>query len=206
MNEQMSIEKPIAEACLRNQTPIVETLAKIFINPMNILELGSGTGQHAVAIAGRLPKVIWQPTDLPDCLPGINAWRTDAGLANVLEPVALDVNLSPWPVQGPFDGVFTANTLHYVGWSTVLALLAGVSNQLKVDGIFCVYGPFNEDGQYTSDGNRRLDQWLKGRDPDSGIKDLARVTESAAAVGLVFEEQITMPANNRILRFLRGDF
>lgn len=199
----MSANKPIAEACLRNQQPIADTLAKVFVNPANILELGSGTGQHAVAVAERLPHLTWQPTDLPDCLPGINAWREDAGLTNILQPVALDVTQSPWPVSGPFDGVFTANTVHFVGWKIVSAMFAGVSSHLKVDGIFCIYGPFNLDGEYTSEGNMRLDQWLKGRDPDSGIKDLSSVRERAAEVGLIFEDKFTMPANNMMLRFTR---
>jgi hypothetical protein len=205
MPELMPENKPVAEACLRNQAPIADTLAKIFVNPMRVLELGSGTGQHAVAIANKIPHISWQPTDLAACLPGINAWRADAGLSNVLEPVALDVCHSQWPVCGPYDGIFTANTVHFVSWSAVRSMLAGVSRQLDSGGIFCVYGPFNVNGEYTSEGNQRLDLWLKTRDPESGIKDLQMVTDQAAAEDLVFEEMIAMPANNLMLKFVKAD-
>ncbi len=201
----MPENKPVAEACLRNQTPIAETLASIFVNPMRILELGSGTGQHAVAIAEKLPHLSWQPTDLAACLPGINAWRSDAGLANVLEPIALDVRESDWPVAGSFDGIFTANTIHFISWSAVSCMLTGVSRLLGNRGIFCVYGPFNINGEYTSEGNLKLDHWLKSRDPESGIKDLQVVADHAADLGLVFEETVAMPANNLMLKFIKAD-
>ncbi len=198
------MEKPIAEACLRNQEPIAATLEQLLRQPAMVLELGSGTGQHAVYVARRLPYLTWQPTELSEALPGIRAWLADENLTNVLPPLALDVRAGEWPVAGPYDVVFTANTLHFVGWSVVAALFAGVEKVLRPGGLFCAYGPFNEDQRYTSEGNRQLDLWLKSRDPDSGIKDRQDVTARAAGHGLVFEQDMAMPANNRMLVFRRS--
>ncbi len=199
------MEKPIAEACLRNQEPIAAALEQLLTQPARVLELGSGTGQHAVYVGRRLPHLTWQPTELPEALPGIRAWLADSGLTNVLAPLALDVRAREWPVTGPFDAVFTANTLHFVGWAVVEALFAGVEKVLRGGGIFCAYGPFNEDQQYTSEGNRQLDLWLQSRDPDSGIKDRQDIMDRAAEYGLIFEQDVAMPANNRILVFRRSE-
>lgn len=197
------MEKPVAEACLRNQEPIARVLRELLTEPAQVLEIGSGTGQHAVYLARAMPWLHWQPSELPGQLDGIRAWRDDAGLPNLAEPVALDMSQWPWPVAGPFDAVFTANTVHFVGWPLVDALLAGTARVLRPGGQFCVYGPFNENGRFTSPGNEALDHWLKQRDPDSGIKDRQDVVERAAAVGLVFQQEFAMPANNRILVFER---
>jgi cyclopropane fatty-acyl-phospholipid synthase-like methyltransferase len=198
------MNKPVAEACLRNQAPIAEALKDIFNRPGQVLEIGSGTGQHAVYIARELSHVMWQPTDVEGTLAGINAWRLEAGLSNVLTPVALDVLQPDWPVKGPYDGVFTANTIHFISWDAVRAMFAGVAGVLKQQGAFCIYGPFNRDGHYTSDGNRHLDAWLKSRDPASGIKDIHAVIECATEYDLLFSEEKQLPANNLLLRFQRA--
>ncbi len=197
------MEKPVAPACLRNQEPIAQTLAGILTEPARVLEIGSGTGQHAVYIARALPHLIWQPTELEPALAGIRAWRADAGLENVLEPLVLDVSQDHWPRE-PYDAVFTANTVHFIGWRPVRCMFEGVARVLREGGRFCVYGPFNYDGQYTSEGNRELDAWLKSRDPVSGIKDIAEVTRLAASLGLVLQQDLAMPANNRLLVFAKG--
>ena len=195
------MDKPVSEACLRNQEPIAEALARILTEPATVLEIGSGTGQHAVHIGRRLPHLLWQPSDLAECLPGIHAWLQEAGLANVLNPVVLDVRQQPWLLGHEFDAVFTANTIHFVGWRSVESLLRGTAGVLRAGGLFCVYGPFNYGGQYTSEGNRQLDLWLKGRDPDSGIKDIEEVRVRAEALGLLLQQDLAMPANNRLLVF-----
>ena len=198
------MDKPVAEACLRNQEPIAQALAQILTEPARVLEIGSGTGQHAVYIGRALPHLLWQPSELAEFLPGIHAWLRDAGLSNVLNPIVLDVRQRPWQLGQEFDAVFTANTVHFVGWRTVESLLAGTAEVLRENGLFCVYGPFNYDGQYTSEGNRNLDLWLKSRDPDSGIKDIEAVKQRAAALGLIFQQDIAMPANNRLLVFRKA--
>ncbi len=197
------MNKPVSQPCLRNQQPIYEALAQLFRASRSVLEIGSGTGQHAVYMAERMPNLRWQPSELEESLPGIQQWRADSGLGNVLEPVVLDVSWPDWPLVDSYDAVFTANTLHFVGWPVVHALLQGVACALSDGGRFCVYGPFNIDGQYTSEGNVELDQWLKSRDPQSGIKDLADIVEAGASVGLKYVDRRPMPANNMLLEFVR---
>jgi cyclopropane fatty-acyl-phospholipid synthase-like methyltransferase len=199
----MMPEKPFSEACLRNQQAIAMALAGYLDKPARVLEVGSGTGQHAVYIAGRLPHLYWQPTELPGALTGIELWRKEARLANLEPALALDINQSPWAVAADFDAVFTANTIHFVGWSTVENLFRGAAAALVKGGLMLVYGPFNEEGRYTSSGNARLDQWLKQRDPESGIKDRQAVIELAAGFGLSHFKTHPMPANNELLGFVR---
>lgn len=195
--------KPIAEACLRNQGPITEILSVIFTQPADVLEIGSGTGQHAVYIANKLKHLRWQPTDLAEHLAGIEAWVDEAGLENVCRPFALDVCDHPWPVTQAYDAVFTANTMHFVDWHTVEALLEGTAKTLRPKGTFCIYGPFNENGQFTSEGNERLDRWLKYRDPDSGLKDKEEVIERCARLELKLADTYAMPANNMLLKLAK---
>ena len=200
--------KPLSEACLRNQGPIADILATLLVGDERVLELGSGTGQHAVYMASRFPGLRWQPTDLASALPGINAWRHESQLENVAPPQVLDVREALWSVQQeglpPYDAVFTANTVHFVDANTVTALLAGVARTLRSGGFLLVYGPFNQDQQYTSDGNRRLDQWLRQRDPASGIKDLERFSAEAARFGLRLQQVQHLPANNLLLVLVRS--
>ena len=162
-----------------------------------MLEIGSGTGQHAVHFAAAMPWLAWQCSDRADNLPGIAAWRDEAALANTPPAIELDVD-GPWPKNG-FDAVFTANSLHIMGWPQVEAFFAGVGKVLQEDGLLIVYGPFNYGGEFTSDSNRAFDQWLKDRDPASGIRDFEAVDALARAIGLALVEDNAMPANNRAL-------
>lgn len=200
----MTIQKPFSDACQRNQQPIADLLAAYLPGPARVLELGSGTGQHGVFFARSLPQLQWQPTDLTEALPGIELWRQEAGLGNLAAPLALDVNEDFWPVVEPYDAVFTANTIHFVPWRTVENLLRGAAEALRKGGLCLIYGPFNEGGAYTSAGNAQLDQWLKKRDPDSGIKDRAAIVELAAKFGLGHLRAHRLPANNELLSFARG--
>lgn len=201
----MLSQKPIAEACLRNQQPIASALSTYLDVPGRVLEVGSGTGQHAVFIAAQLPHLQWQPTDLADTLPGIELWRQDAGLDNVLPAMELNVNHLPWTLAAEaFDAVFTANTVHFVDWTTVENLFRGTTQALVKGGHLLVYGPFNENGQHTSRGNQQLDQWLKRRAPESGIKDRQAVIELAADYGLIHRESHSLPANNQLLSFVKA--
>jgi cyclopropane fatty-acyl-phospholipid synthase-like methyltransferase len=191
--------KPYAESCEQNRAPILAVLKPRLADSLALLEIGSGTGQHAVYFGAELPQLSWQTSEMAEHHPGIHAWLDEAALANVLPPLALDVSdPGAWP-RDAYDAVFTANTLHIMGEPEVAALFAGVGRVLGSGGLFLIYGPFNYGGRYTSDSNARFDQWLKQRDPRSGIKDLDWLKSLADAADLLLEEDIAMPANNRVL-------
>lgn len=194
--------KPFSEASENNRAPILAVLRDAFAQVSRVLEIGSGTGQHAVHFAQHLPHLTWQTSDLPVHHPGIQAWLDDAQLSNALPPIALDVNHLPWPFA-PVEGVFTANTLHIISWPEVACLLEGVGQVLCPEGVLCIYGPFNYGGQFTSESNARFDAWLKARDPLSGVRDFEAVCEVAQAHGLTLHQDHAMPVNNRTLVFHR---
>ncbi len=195
---------PVAEACLRNQSPIAQQLESIFLNVQTVLELGSGTGQHAVFVCKAMPQLLWQPSELPERIHEVEAWRASENLDNVLPCKSIDVLDAKWDTESNYDAIFTANTVHFIGQNKVDSMLQGVSKRLEEGGLFVVYGPFNIDGQYISEGNRSLDAWLKQRDPESGIKDLADFKAQAKELGLEFVEKIQMPANNFMLQFKKN--
>jgi len=191
--------RPYAESCDQNREPILAVLKPRLADALALLEIGSGTGQHAVYFGAELPHLSWQTSEMAEHHPGIHAWLAEAALANVQPPLALDVSdRSAWP-RDAYDAVFTANTVHIMGEPEVAELFAGVGGVLGSGGLFLIYGPFNYGGRYTSDSNARFDQWLKQRDPRSGIKDLDWLKSLADAADLVLEEDIEMPANNRVL-------
>ncbi|PPJ40884.1 MULTISPECIES: DUF938 domain-containing protein [unclassified Pseudoxanthomonas] len=197
----MTIEKPFAPSCERNQDPILEVLQRHFGDTRRVLEVGSGTGQHAVHFAAAMPNVSWQASDRADYLPGIALWLDEAALANTPPAVELDVD-GRWP-DAMFDAVFTANSLHIMGWPQVEAFFAGVGAVLEPGGLLVVYGPFNVGGEFTSESNRAFEQWLKDRDPVSGIRDIEAVDALARGIGLVRVEDNAMPANNRCIVWQR---
>ena len=196
--------KPFAESCLRNQEPILSALKSYLgSESVRVLELGSGTGQHGVHFTSGLSDAVWQPSDIGDCLPGISAWCEEAGLKNLLAPIELDVDQRELPgeLQQGFDAVFMANTLHFVANSTASNFMITAKKALKGQGLLFIYGPFNDAGRFTSEGNQRLEHWLKERDPSSGIKDLQWLVALANKLGFEFLEQKQMPANNLFLVF-----
>ncbi len=194
-------EKPFSEACERNQEPIREVLGAVLTEPAQVLELGSGTGQHAVYFARHLPNLTWQPSDVVDALPGIELWCREANLDNLPDPIVLDVTQGAEGLDAVYDAVFTANTVHFVSWDVVRALFELSAEKLKKGGDLLIYGPFNEAGLYTSEGNRRLDAWLQARDPESGIKERGQVNALAAEYGFEAVSCFEMPANNQLLQF-----
>lgn len=194
-----STEKPFSESCERNKEPILAELRQVFRETARILEIGSGTGQHAVHFGAALPHLTWQTSDLAANHAGIQAWLDEAALANVLAPIVLDVN-GPWPMQ-TYEGVFTANTLHIVSWTLAQKLIAGAARLLQPGGRLAIYGPFNYQGSFTSASNARFDEWLKNRDPVSGIRDFEAVVKCAEINGLRLDADHAMPANNRLLVF-----
>ncbi len=193
-------DKPFSPACERNRIPILNVLRPLFAEVDLVLEIGSGTGQHAVFFAEQMPHLTWQTTDLAENHSAIRMWVEEAALPNVRPPLLLDAHADTWPIDR-VDAVFTANTLHIVSWPSVEKMLAGVSRVLKVGGLFCVYGPFSYDGRHTSETNARFDLSLRARDPCSGIREFERVCELAARNGLTLQDDQTMPANNRLLVF-----
>jgi cyclopropane fatty-acyl-phospholipid synthase-like methyltransferase len=199
--------KPFSEACLRNQQPIADALQSLLPTAANVLEIGSGTGQHAVFCAQALPHIKWQTSDLPQHHEGMLKWIEDAALDNVLPPLVLDVD-QPWPDFSAVSRghvftashVFTANTVHYIAWESVVNMFTQVSALLPEKGLFVIYGPVNVAGQYTSEGNAGLDEWLKTCvNSLAGIKDIADIEQLARDQGLALIDNLAMPANNRLL-------
>ncbi|MCU0841194.1 MAG: class I SAM-dependent methyltransferase [Thiobacillaceae bacterium] len=195
------VEKPHSPSCDRNREPILALLREHFTDRRRVLEIGSGTGQHAVSFAAALPHLVWQCSDREENLAGIRLWLDEAALPNTPPPLELDVN-GAWPGQR-FDAVFSANTLHIMAWPEVERLFAGLAGVLAEDARLAIYGPFNYGGRYTSDSNAQFDAWLKQRGAHQGIRDFEAVDALAAGIGLVLAEDRSMPANNRCLVWRR---
>lgn len=195
------MDKPYAPAADRNRDPILEILRGRFADRRSVLEIGSGTGQHAVYFAAALPWLTWQTSDVSDNLPGIRLWLEEAALPNTPAPIQLNVRL-PWPIM-EFDAVFTANTLHIMGWEEVTVLFSELSRQMPPAGLLTVYGPFNYEGRFTSESNAKFDAMLRAGNPASGLRDFAAVNDLAAKAGLHLLEDCAMPANNRCITWQR---
>lgn len=193
----------VSDACERNKAPILEVLRQEFAGSTRVLEVGSGTGQHAVYFAAALPQLDWQPSELPENLAPLAERIGLEGGRNLRAPIALDVRAAPWPVA-PVDALFSANTLHIMGWGEVREFFRGVGEVLRAPGVLCVYGPFRFAGQHTSDSNVAFDQFLRERDPASGLRDFEALDELAQARGLQFAANHGMPANNRALVWRRA--
>jgi cyclopropane fatty-acyl-phospholipid synthase-like methyltransferase len=193
--------KPYADACDRNREPILGVLRQHFSDRHRVLEIGSGTGQHAVYFAAALPQLIWQPSDRDQHLAGIRLWLDEARLPNVPAPLTLDVR-GPWP-QTRFDAVFTANTLHIMSWEEVQTLFAALPAVMTEDAVVGIYGPFNYGGAFTSPSNAAFDATLRRRSPQSGIRDFEAVDQLAQSIGLKLLQDCALPANNRTLVWQR---
>jgi cyclopropane fatty-acyl-phospholipid synthase-like methyltransferase len=192
------VDRPYCEAAERNKVPVLEVLRSVFTKPGRVLEIGAGTGQHARHFAEHLPWLVWQPTERPEMLARTRAGTVDSGLPNLLPPVALDVSSEPWPVTG-VRYIYSSNTAHIMGWTDVKRMFAQVASLLPADGVFCLYGPFNERGRFTSEGNARLDAWARSLDPEAGLRDLDALVELGSMVGLGLAERHKLPANNQLL-------
>ncbi len=199
----MIMDKPFSQACENNKRPILEKLIPALAGSRQLLEIGSGTGQHAVFFAPRLPHLHWHTSDLLQNHAGINRWIDAFPAANLHRPLALDVNQCPWSVS-VVDAVFTANTCHIMPWSAVEAMFAGLKKILAPRAVVVIYGPFKYRGRFTTESNARFDQWLKAGASHQGIRDIEAVTELACAVGLDLVADHSMPANNQLLVFNRA--
>ena len=200
----IAAQLPFSQACENNQAPIFEVLKTAFKDSQHVLEIGSGTGQHSVFFAPRLPHLLWQTSDLAASHPAIAAWHQAHGAPNLHAPLNFDLASSAWPQPKnapPFDAVFTSNTCHIVSWPLVERMFDLVGTNLSTGGVFVIYGPFNYGGQFTSDSNRAFDAWLRQRDAHSGIRDFEAITTLAEKHGLQLQLDQAMPANNRTLVF-----
>jgi len=188
-------DKPSSGSCERNRDPILEVLRVHYADRHTVLEIGSGSGQHAVHFAAALPHLTWQSSDRTQNLPGIRAWLRDAALPNTPAPLPLDVNAGPWP-STRFDAIFSANTLHIMAWSEVQALFARLPELTSPAAKLVIYGPFKRDGRFNSDSDAAFDQSLRSRAAHMGIRDAEAVDTLAEAAGFSSLVDIAMPANN----------
>lgn len=193
-----------APAAARNREPILSVLERFVEEGERVLEIASGTGEHAVFLGARLPIASWQPTDPdPAARASIDAWRAHEGAARVLPSVDLDVRRQPWPV-GPVDVVVCINMIHIAPWEACEALVRGAGELLPPGGVLYLYGPYRRDGAHTAPSNEDFDRSLRARDPSWGVRDLEAVEAEAARHGLGLVEVVPMPANNFSVVFRKG--
>jgi cyclopropane fatty-acyl-phospholipid synthase-like methyltransferase len=190
--------KPYSKACDNNRVPILNEIAPLFQTCKHVLEIGSGTGQHAVFFVEQIPTLQWQTSDCIENHAGIIQWIEESHLSNIEYPIKLDVTTDAWPGR-QFDAVFTANTCHIMHWHEVVAMFKGVRDILSVGGLFVIYGPFNYQNNYSSESNERFDRMLRERDPGSGLRNYESIILLAKDNSLEFINDVAMPANNRLL-------
>ncbi|WP_222616472.1 DUF938 domain-containing protein [Undibacterium umbellatum] len=197
------MSKLFSAACERNSTPILQTIEPLLVDCHSLLEIGSGTGQHAVSFARQLTHLQWQTSDRQEYHPSIIAWMAEAALLNLLPPFELNIGISSWP-QAQFDAVYTANTCHIMAWQEVELMFAGVAALLSNRGLFLIYGPFNYAGEFTSASNQHFDASLKQQAAHMGIRDIENILILASQHGMHLQDDIAMPANNRLLVLSKG--
>ncbi len=198
MHSIMPDMKDYSESCDQNRWPIFNTIEPLLSDCTSLLEIGSGTGQHAVYFASDLPHLRWQTIDRKENHASIISWLEESKLTNLEMPLELDTRTSDWP-GATFDAIFSANTAHIMHWPDVVALFQGVSRVLNPNGLFLLYGPFNYNNEYSSESNANFDQWLKNRDPQSGIKNFQDLDQLASKNHLELVKDFEMPVNNRLL-------
>ena len=191
-----------SSAAERNRQPILDQLRILFPQQGTILEIGSGTGQHAVFFTKNLPGLLWQPSDRSENLAGLEACLSAEGSERILPLLQLDVLHDPWP-ECSYAGAYSANTAHIMSWDAVVAMFTGVAVHLQSGARFCLYGPFNIDNCFTSESNAQFDAGLRAKDPQMGIRDMAALESLANLHQMKLEHKLAMPANNFILVFKR---
>lgn len=191
-----------SDACERNKHPIGEQLTAWLSDTQTVLEIGSGTGQHAVHFAALLPQLSWQTSDVEENHPGIKAWLEAFPQQNLLPPLALNVLTDAWPAQ-QYDAIFTANTSHIMSKAAVAAMFEGIGKVLQTGGQFISYGPFLFDDWPTAASNHDFDAHLQARDPAMGLREFNCINELAQEQDLVFQERLALPANNFLLRWIK---
>lgn len=201
MSDQTTL--PCSDACERNKAPILAILKNLLAAPGLVLEIGAGTGQHAVHFARHLPHLEWLPTDRGEWLDTLRERVRREGPSNLRAPIELDVKSNGWPIESA-DTIYSANTLHIMAWPEVEAFFRGVGRTLAPRGRLAVYGPFRFEGNYTSASNAEFDAYLRRHDAASGLRDFEAVDALAAAVGLQLAANYAMPANNQLLAWRKS--
>lgn len=195
--------KQHAPATERNRTYIRDVLQRVLPEQGTVLEVASGTGQHAVFFSEALPSLTWQPSDpSPVALESIASWKEASGLSNLLDPIPLDTTQADWGVS-QVDAIVCINMIHISSWQSCEALMKGAEERLSEGGVLFLYGPFKLDGDHTSESNARFDESLRSRDPSWGVRDLTDVKKLAESHGLLCSEVVDMPANNKSVVFVR---
>jgi len=204
--EKYMMNKPFSQACENNKRPILDILTTVFSETKYVLEIGSGTGQHAVFFGQKSPHLTWQTSDLLINHHGINLWLDETGSANVQRPIVIDLDKKWVMPEGnhPVDGIYTANTLHIISWPLVVKFFTALQSNLTPGASVCIYGPFNYEGKFSSESNANFDLWLKERDVNSGIRDIEAILLLANSAGLTLIDDHAMPANNRLLVFSKS--
>jgi SAM-dependent methyltransferase len=195
-------ERPFAEYAARNTRPILEVLQRELRDSTDVLEIGSGTGQHAVAFGAAMPHLAWQTSDLAENHDGIRAWVDNASLGNVMPPLDIDVRAATLP-PASFDAVFSANTAHIMSIAAVENMFTLAGDVLRADGVFCLYGPFRVDGAFNTESNEAFDQSLRERSPEMGIRDIETLDEFGLGGGLHRQRLYAMPSNNYVAVWTR---
>lgn len=198
----VNCEKPFAPSAERNRHAILDVLQTVLSPDERVLEIGSGTGQHACHFAAHMPTISWQPTERAQNLDGIRQWVADCGCSNILPPIELDLNKEPVIISG-VTSCYSANTLHIISWPLVEVLFSTAASLLGGGGKLLVYGPFLFEGQHVSDGNRQFDEHLRNSDPKSGIRDVRDLDVLAQTHGFSVADVSAMPANNHLLTWRR---
>lgn len=193
-----ALPKPFSQACENNKDSILSVLQRVFADRKNVLEIGSGTGQHAAYFAQKLSHLSWQTSDLSANHLGINAWIDSAQLANLQRPILISADDPSWPITN-IEAIFSANTCHIMAWESVRNLFKNIEKVITKDSKIAIYGPFKYDGNFTSESNEKFDFWLKQQAPHQGIRDIEAVCELAKNIGLTLVEDNQMPANNQLL-------
>jgi len=203
MSEKLSPGALVAPAVARNRDPILAVLRDVLPARGVVLEIASGSGEHAAYFAKALPSIVWQPSDADaSALASIRAYRDAHGASNLLPPLRIDARDPPWPVD-KIDAIISINMVHIAPWSACEGLFLGASQVLRPGGKLILYGPFNIDGKFTAESNEAFDASLKARDASWGIRDLDDVKACASRNGLRLVSRVEMPANNQILVFSR---
>ncbi len=192
-----------SQASENNKRPILEKLFEVFEQTNDVLEIGSGSGQHAIHFAKHFPDLSWQTSELADGIEPLEQNIENHAPDNVLKPVLLDVCNNPWPIKRA-SAIYTANSLHIMSWTAVEALFKGIGQVLDDDGLLCIYGPFKYNGEFTTSSNAQFDLWLKERDRQSGVRDFEAVNQLARQQRLSLIQDYPMPANNQFLIFKRN--
>ena len=196
-------DKPCAEYAVRNSAPILEILRREFAHASRVLEIGSGTGQHAVAFTAALDHLYWQTSDLDENHAGIRAWIGESGSANIASPLSMDVRTASIEADA-YDAAYSSNTAHIMGIDAVEKMFMLVGRGLEAGGVFCLYGPFRRDGEFNTRSNAAFDTNLRERDPVMGIRDIETLDEFAAAAEMRRERFYAVPSNNNVAVWVRG--